>query len=589
MNKRKIYSLVFCCFAYSGLFAESLPTGLVWQTNDQEPVYTSEQAKKGGVYRTYILSYPLTFRLYGPNSNAGGFVSVNRDYALFSLTGLHPNTLQIIPKLATHWAVMKDQQTVYYKLDKDARWSDGHPITADDYLFAHQFLQSEHIKAPFYNQYMRDNFSSVTKIDTHTIKIVGTKPSWRILATLSLSPVPKHATLLNKDWVKTAQWQPNVVPGPYVINPDKTKKGRKVVFERVKNWWGEDKRYFKNMYNFDQIVLEVVRNAEVAYELFKKQELNVFTPSEVQWSKKSDFSAVNKGYIKKQKLYTDVWSGMRGLFFSTQQKPWDNKKLRQAVAHTLDFETINKNLLYSLSVRKHHFFDVLAPYKVKDQRTYAFDIQKAADLIASEGFQRGADGIFQKNGQPLSLTTVYGSDSMKPHLAYWQQTAKQAGIKLNLQKLDGAAFFEGINNHDFQSFVLSFGSGRYPGPRQMLHSENLKKGTNNVTMFADPKIDEWIEIYEFDLDEAKRVQAIKNIEQMVHENAIVVPFWKKNFALLMWWHSIQGPEKFITKIGFNRNILWYSDEAQTDLDQAKQADQALPVLPLEADPNQVLQ
>ena len=51
--------------------------------------------------------------------------------------------------MATHWAVQPDQKTIYFKLDPDARWSDGKPITADDYVFTLEMMRSKFIVDPF--------------------------------------------------------------------------------------------------------------------------------------------------------------------------------------------------------------------------------------------------------------------------------------------------------------------------------------------------------------------------------------------------------------------------------------------------------
>ena len=59
----------------------------------------------------------------------------------------------MIPALATHWAIADDHQTVYFRLDPEARWSDGKPVTADDYLFGYEMMKSKVIRDPWMNSY----------------------------------------------------------------------------------------------------------------------------------------------------------------------------------------------------------------------------------------------------------------------------------------------------------------------------------------------------------------------------------------------------------------------------------------------------
>jgi hypothetical protein len=58
-----------------------------------------------------------------------------------------------------------DQRTLYFRLDPDARWSDGRPVTAHDYVFTLEMMRSPHIIDPFYNSYAERNYESVDAID----------------------------------------------------------------------------------------------------------------------------------------------------------------------------------------------------------------------------------------------------------------------------------------------------------------------------------------------------------------------------------------------------------------------------------------
>src|SRR5438067_1527697 len=131
----------------------TLPKDVVWETDNEEPLIGSEKAIRGGTLNVAIGAYPLTFRIMGPNNN-DFFASWNQAFtAGFGLVGRHPVTDKFIPIMATHWSIQKDQKTIYFKLDPDAKFSDGHPITADDYVFTWKMMKSKFIVDPFYNSY----------------------------------------------------------------------------------------------------------------------------------------------------------------------------------------------------------------------------------------------------------------------------------------------------------------------------------------------------------------------------------------------------------------------------------------------------
>ena len=194
----------------------------------EDPLIGDPNALKGGTFYFYIEDYPLTFRLMGPNSN-DAFAGWNRAFTMdFTLTRLHPVTDRFIPCMATHWSVQPDRKTVYYRLDPDARWSDGKPITADDYVFCWEMMRSKHIVDPFYRRYAENYFESVEAVEPYVLKIVGKRPSWRPLYDYSLWPMPRHAIKLGPDWVKRENNKWQVAPGPYVVT--EAVEGERVVF-----------------------------------------------------------------------------------------------------------------------------------------------------------------------------------------------------------------------------------------------------------------------------------------------------------------------------------------------------------------------
>ena len=120
----------------------TLPPDIVWETNMDDPPIGSPNAIRGGTFTSALIEYPLTFRIMGPNAN-DMFANWTHEFSLkFSLVRQHPVTDNYIPWMATHWSIQPDQRTIYFRLDPDARWSDGTPVTADDYVFALEMMRS---------------------------------------------------------------------------------------------------------------------------------------------------------------------------------------------------------------------------------------------------------------------------------------------------------------------------------------------------------------------------------------------------------------------------------------------------------------
>ena len=318
----------FCCLlAYS---SEKLPSDLEWITNNEDPVWSSPDAVKGGTYYDWLMSFPLTFREYGPDSNSGvASIHGSLDY---SLLALHPNTKRRIPSLATHWAFSKDQRTMYFKLDPDVTWSDGVKVTADDYLFDFEMNRSPHIMSPWYNEYYTKQLEKIVKYDDYTISVTAKekKPRDELVGMVARGPKPRHFYKLDKDYVKKYNWKFPPVTGPYTMG--KVRKGKGFTLVRVKNWWGENKRYLKNRFNVDKIKYTVIRNIDVAFQHFLKGKLSSFGLTHPKfWHEKSKTPEFEKGYIHKLMFYNDTPQPMWGIFINNDHPILKDLAVREGI------------------------------------------------------------------------------------------------------------------------------------------------------------------------------------------------------------------------------------------------------------------
>ena len=180
----------------------------------------SDKAIRGrNVQRSHMDDYPLTFRLMGPNNN-DFFAWWNQMFTMaFVLVAMHPVTDKFIPIMATHWSVQPDQKTIYFKLDPDARFSDGKPVTADDYVFTWKMMQSKFIVDPFFNSYA-ERYLRVGRQDRrlHAANRRNAAELASACDYAGLWPTPAHATVARRDLGERTNNQPQIAVGPYVVS-----------------------------------------------------------------------------------------------------------------------------------------------------------------------------------------------------------------------------------------------------------------------------------------------------------------------------------------------------------------------------------
>jgi microcin C transport system substrate-binding protein len=226
---------------------EDLPQDLTWEDGMDLPDIGSANAKKGGTWNDVMQDFPRTFRTVGPDSN-GSFRNYLLDDVTMGSALRHPNVPgAFYPALASSWAISKERKTVYVRLNPKAKWSDGHPITADDMMFMFFFYQSKHINAPWYNNWYGTRYVNITKYDdlTFSVQMPDARPDMDARV-LSLRPQPEHFyTAFGEDFVERYQWQFVPTTGPYIIEPEDVKKGRAITLTRNDNWWARDNKFYR--------------------------------------------------------------------------------------------------------------------------------------------------------------------------------------------------------------------------------------------------------------------------------------------------------------------------------------------------------
>nr|MBP6782754.1 hypothetical protein [Verrucomicrobiales bacterium] len=214
-----------------------LPAGLVWQDGAGEPEIGDPKAQKGGTFNSYIPSFPPTVRTLGENAN-NAFRGYHYDDIEMGLTGLHPETGNVIPGLASQWAESPDKRTVYFRLDPDATYSDGVAVEADDWFNTFYIQLSQYPQNPFGNEWYSSQYTNITRYDALTFSITLAEPKALAPYWANLNPMPRHYYAeFGPDFESRYQWRPRPTTGAYAILEGDIKFGRSITLTRVKDWW----------------------------------------------------------------------------------------------------------------------------------------------------------------------------------------------------------------------------------------------------------------------------------------------------------------------------------------------------------------
>ena len=556
-----------------------LPAGVEWQTNDTDPEYSSPSAVSGGTFKSSISSFPLTLRQVGPDSN-GTFASVTRALQ-FGLLDIHPNTGKPIPQIASHWAFDKDGVTVYYKLNPNARWSDGHKVTADDFTFTLEFQRSKFILAPWSNRHYTENIKDVKKLSEYVISVTGAKPYPKedLLYQYGIGPTPRHFHVLNEKWVEDFNWKIEPSTGPYKIS--EVDKGKQVVLAKIDHWWAKDLRYYRNRFNVDKITYTVIRDLNAEWEYFKKGEIDTFriTLPDYWHEKSTNEEVVKKGFVHRLWFYTDSPQSDAGMFLNLATPILKDKNLRFALAHAMNIDKVIKEVLRSDYERLEFISRGYGDFTNAELKARPYDPAKVSSYMQKSGWKRGTDGVWAKDGKRFSLTVTYGVPFHKDRLVILQQEAKKCGIELKLEELDGSASFKKVQEKKHEIAWMGWGTGLRPVYWEFFHSDNAGKAqTNNITNTSDPKIDAIIKKYEDSFDLKEKAVLAREIQKEIFEDGSIITTFQVPYFREAYWRYWKIPLVPATKISDGAfdplgsttgGLFWFDSQTYTETMDAK--------------------
>ena len=557
-----------------------LPKDLEWKDGAEEQEFADPAATIGGTFRMMERSTPPVLRRVGPNAN-NSFRGYAYDANDFNLLGAHPNTLRTIPALATHWAMSKDGMTAYFRLDPNARFTDGQPVTADDYLYTFYFYRSPWVDADWYADFYTREWGGITRYDDHTIAVHAPRKRPDQIGWLgALQPTPRQFFKdFGPDYVTAYAHRFQPTTGAYEIRPENFERDQRVVMTRVSQWWGDQRRFYRHRYNPSAIEFRVVREMDKAYQIFLQGEIDMMpigTPR--YWYGTNDTPAHKLGYLTKVQFFNDIPRPPYGLFLNTFQSPLDNRDVRIGLHHAIDFQRVIDTFYRGDYERLNQFSEGYGEYTDRSIRARPYSPRLAREAFARAGYDRmGGDGVLRNAaGQRLSLMLTMDDSDRRKFLATLVESALRCGVELRTESLEHTTMYRKIMEKRHQiCFSAWSASGKYPELWQSHHSDNAveragselipKRQTNNITGTRDPELDRMIDAFRASTEEAEMLTLTHRIQRTIHEEASFIPAFRVPGYRIGHWPWMRFPADFDVRSSdepFTYGLFWIDQSAR---------------------------
>lgn len=498
----------------------------------------------------------------------------------------------------------KDKSFVIFHMRKDAKFSNGDPVTAHDVDFSHNIFLEQGLKS--YAEAVRKRIPKSEVIDDYTIKFYfadDLESRRSLIDQVGGVPVFRKAWFEENEETLKGTWLEKGPPegsGPYMVESfDLTKR---IVLKRNPDYWGADHPVNVGRHNFETIRLEIFGDDAASFEGFKAGEYTYKGEGDPKkWaSQYTDLPKVKDGYIKLEELPDGQPPTAAGIVFNTGKDIWKDVRVREAVSLAFNFEWTNESLLYDLYQQRSSYSEgteVMATGKpeglelellqslgdlvpaamfeeearmphtsngsrLPDRR----NLRKAGKLLDEAGWGVGDDGLRRDaDGNVMKLEYLYIATSTQTGRAATEsfvENVKALGIDIKLDLVDPSQYTARERDRDYDLVSDQYPSflGTGTGMQQRFGSEAAEFSLFNPAGLASPLVDAIIEGSLKAESRAEEVAWLKALDRALRHEFIMIPTWYKPNYWVASYNMYEHPEE-IAPFGLGHlDYWWYNAE-----------------------------
>lgn len=505
---------------------------------------------------------------------------MGRNYAEpFSIYGLLAESIDVTP----------DRRQMTFVLRREARFSDGHPVTSADVVFSLETLR-DHGLPRFKTYYSK--IKTIETPDQRTIVLTQDAGDRELPLIIGLMPIlPKHYWQGRDFEASTLDFI--MGSGPYVLS--EIRPGERISYKKNPDYWGKALPFNRGLWNFDEIRIDYFRDSNAALEAFKKHLVDIRLETDPQrWSLAYDFPAAKEGKIVREKFEQETPAPAAGFAFNTRRPLFADPLVRRALVEAFDFEWLNANIFFGLYRRTQGYYagsDLSYSGHPADARELALlgadagrvdpqILDGTYELPATDGsgrdrhMLRGAVSLFEragweirsekltnaKTGENFAFTLSCLSKEQERVALHYQRALRQIGIEMKVRVVDSAQFQRMLDAYDFDMAPVMWYNSLSPGNEQDFYygsAGRLTPGTRNYPGISDPAVDRMIKALLTATTRDDFIAAVRALDRLLVSGFYIVPFYNSGGQWVARWTNIGRPDRHPLS-GFEDATLWYN-------------------------------
>ncbi len=430
--------------------------------------------------------------------------------------------LQVVGDIATEWDISDGGTKYTFSLRWDVTFHDGKPVTAADFKYSWERALTPATGSLTAGTYLNDIVGAADMLSGRATQLTGVKVSDDY--TLEVTIDAPKAYFINKMAYPTSFVvdRENVASGgEWWRRPNGTGPFRLLEWERDQSLvLGRNDNYYGDKARLNQ----------VHFELFGGNPLQLYQTGDI------DVAPVGGAYMG---LVTDpsnpisrelqVTSDLSIFYigFNATTPPFDDVNIRKAFSHAID-----KERLISLSTLDvvESAYGILPPDMPgfnPDLTGLRFDPQLARELIAASRY----GDVSQL--PPITVTTSgYGGNISGLLGGVIEEWRRNLGVEVTVRQLESSAFFYALREEKDNLFDLGW-IADYPDPQNFIDILFRSDSQSNFGEYSNPELDELLDKAAIEQDQATRLEMYRQAEEMVVQDAAILPLYFGRSYLLV--------------------------------------------------------
>ena len=508
------------------------------------------------------------------------------------------------PLIAEAYKYPDDYSSATYRLDPNARWHDGQPITVDDVVWSFNVLKAN---SPMYNRYF-ENVTEAKALSDREVQFIFDQKGNRELPKImgDLVVLPKHwwegtdANGRKRDITKSTL-EPPLGSAAYKIKS--FKPGSEIVWERVPDYWAATLPVKIGRENFDTRRYTYFLDESAEWLAFVKGGFeDIHSENSGRgWMTKYDFPAVKAGDVVKKEYKASSRANMQGFAINTRRPLFKDRRVREALSTLFDFDTINRTQSFGLNTRITSYFmgsdlassglpqgkelEILNQYRDKlppelftqEWKLPAFDtpqaerkiLKQAVDLLAKAGWViKGRQMVNAQTGAPFRFEILGSNQAAEATLNPYVAMLRKIGITATLRFVDQSQYINRLNDFDFDMTTVVLPQSDSPGneQRDFWSSQAADSpGSRNYSGIKDPVVDALVDRVIFAENRDDLIAATHALDRVLLWNFYVVPQFTRPDVWLAYWNKFGIPDKQPTYIGPDIESWWIDTDKEKAL------------------------